>query len=271
MGQDPKAFSRVTLVAAAEVLESHSQATFNQMVVRLELENDIPANFGMSVAKKCAELARIVVRRADKPLETLEGETSLGEAVVTEAVVVAMEGSGWKPQKTFERALERDGFSLTWDRDGKAVLRPSLPVELGAETGDEVHHLLEVRGFTTLLGHLDQALNAHVRGDWAASNGQLRAFMEGLLDDIADSLCPDEMTGRTSENRRALLAKIGFFSVKRKEWSDDGKNYVNGLLKMLHTEGAHKGLSDIEHCTFRLHLVLLTARVFLRRLNDWKG
>ena len=75
MGQDPKAFSRVTLVAAAEVLESHSQATFNQMVVRLELENDIPANFSMSVAKKCAELARIVVRRADKPLETLEGET----------------------------------------------------------------------------------------------------------------------------------------------------------------------------------------------------
>lgn len=151
------------------------------------------------------------------------------------------------------------------------MLRPSLPVELGAETGDEVHHLLEVRGFTTLLGHLDQALNAHVRGDWAASNGQLRAFMEGLLDEIADSLCPDETTGRTSENRRALLGKIGFFSVKRKEWSDDGKNYVNGLLKMLHTEGAHKGLSDIEHCTFRLHLVLLTARVFLRRLNDWKG
>ena len=43
------------------------------------------------------------------------------------------------------------------------MLRPSLPVELGAETGDEVHHLLEVRGFTTLLGHLDQALNACAR------------------------------------------------------------------------------------------------------------
>ncbi len=271
MGQKPRMFSRITLVAAAEALESHSQAEFNQMVVRLELEDHIPDDYSMSVPKKCAALARIVVRRSGERLETLEGETSLGEAVVREAVAVASKGSRWPPLKKLERALERDGFSLTWDRDDTAVLRPSLPVELGPEIDDEVHHLLAARGLTTLRGHLDQALNAHVRGDWAASNGQLRAFMEGLLDEIADLLCPGETEGRTSENRRALLGKIGFFSVERKEWSSDGKNYINGVLKMLHTEGAHQGLSDIEHNTFRLHLVLLTARIFLRRLDDWEG
>ena len=46
---------------------------------------------------------------------------------------------------------------------------------------------------------------------------------------------------------RALLAQIGFLSVSRNEWTGDGKNYVNGLFKMLHTEGSHPGLSDEGH------------------------
>lgn len=260
-------FSRVTLVAATEVLEGHSQAAFNQMVVRLELEQEIPASTAMSVQKKCAVLARIVVRRSETPLETLEGCTSLGEAVVREAVAIARQESRWKPQIRFALALAQDGYSLTWTGDGGAVLRPALPVELRAETDDEVHQLLEAHGFATCCGHLDQALNAHVRGDWAAANAQLRTFMEGLLDEIAGSLQPNEAKGLTSENRRALLGRIGFFSVERKEWTGDGKNYVNGLFKMLHTEGSHSGLSDVEHSTFRLHLVLVTARIFLRRLH----
>lgn len=37
--------------------------------------------------------------------------------------------------------------------------------------------------------------------------------------------------------------------------------------QMLHTEGAHPGLSDEDHSTFRLHIVLVTARIFLRRLQ----
>jgi hypothetical protein len=36
---------------------------------------------------------------------------------------------------------------------------------------------------------------------------------------------------------------------------------------MLHTHGSHSGLSDEDHSTFRLHLVRVTARTFLRRLT----
>ena len=50
-------------------------------------------------------------------------------------------------------------------------------------------------------------------------------------------------------------------------WSNDGKNLVNGVLKRLHPQGSHPGLSDEEDCTFRLHLVLVLARFFLRRLD----
>ena len=260
-------FSRLTLVYATEILQGHSQAAFNQMIVRLELEQEIPANTGVSVQKKCAALARIVISHPDTPLDTLEGRISLGEAVVRDAVAIVRQESSWEPQARFVQALAKDGYSLTWNADGMAVLTPALPIELGAETDDEVHQLLAAHGFETSRGHLDQALNAHVRGDWAAANAQLRTFMEGLLDDIAGTLRPTEATGLTSENRRALLGRTGFFSRERKEWTDDGKNYVNGLFKMLHTEGSHTGLSDVEHSTFRLHLVLVTARTFLRRLD----
>jgi len=46
-----KPFSRPTLIAAVELLEVHSQARFNQMVLRLGLENEIDSGTGLSVAK----------------------------------------------------------------------------------------------------------------------------------------------------------------------------------------------------------------------------
>jgi hypothetical protein len=84
-------------------------------------------------------------------------------------------------------------------------------------------------------------------------------------------MCPQcegeaKTAGLTSENRRRLLADIGFLKEDRNEWTQDGKNYINGLFKMLHSEGSYPGLSDEDHCTFRLHVVLVTARTFLRRL-----
>jgi hypothetical protein len=116
--------------------------------------------------------------------------------------------------------------------------------------------------------YLAQATEAHTRGDWAAANGQLRTFLESLFDEIAQHMNGQAATlGLSSENRRALLAKTGFLATDRNEWSQDGKNYIKGLFKMLHTEGSHPGLSSEDHCTFRLHVVLVTARTFLRRLR----
>jgi hypothetical protein len=117
------------------------------------------------------------------------------------------------------------------------------------------------------LGHLGQGIEAHARGDWAAANAQFRTFLESLFDEIARVCAGDAKTaGLTSENRRRLLAEMGFLAEDRNEWTQDGKNYINGLFKMLHTEGSHPGLSDEDHSTFRLHVVLVTARTFLRRL-----
>lgn len=263
-------FTRPTLIAAIELLEQHSHARFNQMVLRLGLEDEISSSTSLSIANKCALLGRIVMQRAEAVLDTLEGSMTLGEAVIRQAAQLAQQDAAHVLQTAFERGLARDGYVLTWDDRGRtASIRASLPGEIQLpQTDDEVHRLLKSFGFTTPLGHLDQAVDAHTRGDWAACNSQLRAFMESLFDDIARNVRPQEAGQRpSSENRRALLAEIGFFATDRNEWTQDGKNYVNGLFKMLHTEGSHPGLSDEDHSTFRLHVVLVTARTFLRRLN----
>ena len=82
-------FTRPTLIAAVELLEGHSQGHFNQMVLRLVSEDDIPSSAGLSVTKKCDLLGRIVVQRLSAVLETTEGSMTLAEAVVREAVQLA--------------------------------------------------------------------------------------------------------------------------------------------------------------------------------------
>jgi hypothetical protein len=264
-------FTRPTLLAAVELLELHSQAKFNQMALRLGLEDEIPSTTSISVAKKCDLLGRIVLQRMDYVLDTLDGSMTLGEAAIRQAAQLAQQDSTLPLQTAFARGLARDGYVLVWDDYGRnASIRAALPSEIHLpETDDEVHQLLKRFSFATPLGHLDQAIEAHTRGDWAACNGQLRTFIESLFDDIARNVRPTEAATRpSSENRRALLADIGFLSTARNEWTQDGKNYINGLFKMLHTEGSHPGLSDEDHATFRLHVVLVTARTFLRRLAN---
>ena len=150
-------FGRQTLVAACEALESHTQASFSQMVIRLELEGDISDDARISVRKKCGRLAKIVVRQAGAEIDTTGGRMSLGEAVIREAVATLRNGSTWEPQQRFEQALAREGYALRWDGAGAGfawgqekapVLVPAMPAEIREEEADdEVRELLGKRGF----------------------------------------------------------------------------------------------------------------------------
>lgn len=195
----------------------------------------------------------------------------VADVVVEHAVKIMPEpGYGWSgpsgslPQHAgLLRALDQDGFKVV----DNAIYRALLPELELPQAEDEIERLLRKFGLATLKGHLDQARDAHGRGEWASANGQLRAFYEGLFDDIARSLDPGASALPSSENRRARLAQFGFLDEGLNEWSYDGKNFVNGLFKRLHPHGAHPGLSDQEDSTFRLHVVLLTARLMLARLE----
>jgi hypothetical protein len=265
-------FTRPTIVAAIEFLgEMLTQAKFDQLVVRLGLDDEIPQGPSKSVTAKSALLARIVNQRATQIVCTLDGSVTLAEAAVREAVGSTVPQYVKVEQERFLRGLALDGYVVSWIEDARTpLLRAALPGEVDLPAADdEVHQLLKQFGFNVPLGHLDQAIDAHTRGDWAAANSQIRTFLEGLLSDIAAQIDPQKATELpSSENRRAWLAEVGFLSINRNEWSSDGKNYMNGLFKMLHTDGSHPGLSDEDHSTFRLHLGLITGRTLLRRLNN---
>lgn len=249
---------------------------FDQMVFRLGLEASIPFDTSLSVSKKAALLAREVAKAGEDIVPTIDGQVTLVEAVVREAVALTSANPyvRHEQQERLVRALALDGFVIQWNENlgmrESPLLRAALPDEVDLPaTDDEVHQLLNHFGFAVSRGHLDQAIEAHTRGDWAATNSQTRTFMESLFDGIADYIDPTEAAAAaSSENRRAMLARRGFLSVQRNEWTADGKNYINGLFKMLHTEGSHPGLSDEDRSTFRLHLALVTARTFLRRLKN---
>jgi hypothetical protein len=135
------------------------------------------------------------------------------------------------------------------------------------DTEDEITRLLKKHDLTTPKGHLDQALDAHGRGDWAAANGQIRTFLDALLDEIAAKLDPSSGNLASGQPRRAKIAALGFLSRDLNEWDDKGTGFLNGLVKRLHPQGAHPGLSDEKDSAFRLHIVLLTARLFLTRFD----
>lgn len=271
-------FTRPTLIAAneflADALKTHTQV--NKIVLRLGLEDEVPPGNSLGIEKKVDLLGRFVFSRGADIVDTIDGKVTLVEAFVRQAVEHAAEHSQEWHQSTFIRGLARDGYVIIWGKDREPnSLRIALPEEVDLPAADdEVRLLLKHFGFATSLSHLDQAVEAHTRGDWAAANAQIRTFLEGLLDEIAISI--DSAKARSlgsSENRRAMLASVdvGFLGTKRNEWSPDGKSYIHGLFKMLHTEGSHPGLSTEDHCTFRLHIALITARMLLRRLRQGKA
>jgi hypothetical protein len=116
---------------------------------------------------------------------------------------------------------------------------------------------------------LKEALDTHGRGSWAAANSQIRTFLDALLDEIAVKLDPTAATAGSGQPRRTKLAAQGFLSRELNEWDDNGLGFMNGLAKRLHPKGSHPGLSDDEDSTFRLHVVLLTARLLLTRFDTW--
>ena len=184
----------------------------------------------------------------------------------------ARQGSQWV---AFAAGLKRDGFILVEDEDQRMFQLHRMLPEVAdlPNASNEVHMHLERSGFIVPLGHLNQAINAHSRGEWASANGQMRTFLEGLLDEVAERLAPEKASvTKTGHHRRTLLANLDspFLSRTLNEWGDGQKAGLNnGLFNRLHPEGSHPGLSDEEDSTFRLHIVTIVARLLLRRFASY--
>ena len=257
-------FTQPSVFHAANLLARRYQthAEFDNLMLQFGVENSI--NQG-SLQHKANDLIRFVDAHPDH--ETPDGR-EIADAIVEEAVAA---GHWASEDEKLNRALNRDGYVIAESGNEGLVLQAMMPpVADLATASDEVHVLLGALGMQTAKGHLDQAIDNHGRGHWAAANAQLRSFVEDMFNEIARSLAPTEARGRNSESLRQLLAQISppFLSSDLGEWSPDGKNFVNGLFKRMHGHGSHPGLSEEDDCTFRLHLVLVAARHYLRRTRQ---
>ena len=130
---------------------------------------------------------------------------------------------------------------------------------------NELINVLDRYGYSVAKGHYEQAVAAHTRGDWAASNSQLRSFVEEFFNRVAEIM----VSGSYSSGHQCqqALAKIGFFQSDLNEWLDDGKGFVQGFWKRLHPQGSHPGLSEKEDSTFRMHIVIVVLHYFAKRLD----
>ena len=202
----------------------------------LKLGPDFPQQVGdetMSISRRLNTLIQLFDRDPESRADS--GEL-LGNALIEHAITLLPVQYAWSepeelPSKfvAFHHSLQLDGFVIT---DG--ALRRMLPASLKLpEAEDQIVRLLNKHHFVVAKGHLDQAFVNHADGLWAAANSQIRNFLDGLLDEIAVRIDP------------------------------------SGLMKRLHPHGPHPGLSDQDDSTFRLHIVLLTARLLLVRFDTW--
>lgn len=264
-------FSRRTILAATDLVGNWGHTSINRFFLEHGLENAIANG---SCATRGNNLAAYLLQN---PNGQDQDGGNLTDTIVNHLVNGAIENSKSGYPREFNygdfqtaysvlnRGLERDGFTV---EDG--TVRRALPQALDLPAADdEVHVLLNRYNFATSRGHLDQAIAAHARGDWAAANGQFRSFVESLFDSIAEHLNAGAPNLPPAGNqRRQWLANRNppFFSAALNEWDGQGHGFIEGFFRRLHPAGAHPGLSDEEDSTFRLHLVLLVARTLLRRV-----
>lgn len=263
-------FSRRTILAATDLIANWGHTNIDRFLLEYALEGTVQGN---SMANRANALGRHLIANPDA---LSDDGLNLTDTIIGELINGALQASvdGYPRKFSFDvfrerypalhRGLERDGFTV---EDGQ--LRRALPPELDLPAADdEVHNRLDRYGFMIAMGHLDQGIAAHVRGDWAAANAQFRPFIESLLDSIAERLAAGGPLPDPGHQRRQWLANRNppFFRAELNEWDGQGTGFVNGFYRRLHPGGAHPGLSDEDDSTFRLHLVLLVARNLLRRL-----
>ncbi|MYC68416.1 MAG: hypothetical protein F4X12_19030 [Acidobacteriia bacterium] len=279
------ALNRMTIVAAAEVISSFRSHSDMEL---LEVQWGIAGRCSSSSkSSRVADLARIACEERIKVL-TEGGKVDLSRALVEIAISAPQDHRGSAAWRKLVAGLRFDGFEICtaqseanpedYCQSGQTEtsfhlvrMLPSGVPELDfREAESEVVLLLDRHGFDIAKGHLKHAVSAFSRGEWSSANGELRNFYESYLNEVAASL---GYTGSgDSKAKRDYLGGLQppFLLADYNEWNPNNQKpqYVQGLMSRMHPHGGHPGLSEEEDASFRLQVSLVTARLFLRRLDQ---
>ncbi len=281
-------FNRMTIVAAAEVISDFNS---HDDIYVLEVQWGINGRYSSS--SKSGRIAGLASIAADDHVEVLieNGRVSLARALVETAIKAPPKTQHVSAWRKLLAGLRFDGFELVareteipprydWlpsTIEKTLTLQRMLPADLPGldfrEAESELITLLSHHGFHVAIGHLSRALSAFRRGEWSGANGELRNFFESYLDETAVSLgCLPTADSKTKRDFLGTLVPP-FLLSDYNEWNVNNQRpqFVQGLMSRMHPHGGHAGLSEEEDATFRLQITLITARLFLRRLDQRKS
>ncbi|MGV1822315.1 hypothetical protein ACQZ63_24345 [Agrobacterium sp. CG160-95] len=275
-------FNRMTVVAAAEVIsDSYSHSDIDVLEVQWGIED---RGGGGSKSARVVSLSKAAIE-GGLLVYTESGQVSLERAMIEKALtnwLTKKDTASWQKLKA---GLRFDGFEIVepdeeddvWGRraaKASATLVRMLPADAPEldmrEAENEVIQLLRKHQLTTAEGHLSRAMSAFQRGEWSGANGELRNFLESYFNEIAVLAgCDHTLDSRQKRDFLGGSVTPPFLLADYNEWSPDGKKspFVQALMSRMHPHGGHPGLSEEEDATFRLQINLVTARLFLRRLD----
>ncbi|WP_312524723.1 hypothetical protein [Paracoccus sp. (in: a-proteobacteria)] len=285
-------FNSMTLMAAGEVIaEMSTQTAFSALTLSWDVEDF--CNSG-SVASRANDLVRFAKSRMgqQRHVPTARGLCDLPRAMIEHAITASEKvkldrSDAWS---RLVAGLKMDGFEVGEDKlpdpSGRKSIFENGPIMIAMptlkrmlpqsapgldfrEADNEVVGILRKHAFKNALGHIEQAMSAFHRGEWAGANAQLRTFTESYLSQLATRL---GYIGENKMNERfKFLGELNppFLLSAYNEWhSNESKaQFAKGLWIRMHPEGSHPGLSEEEDATFRLQITLVTARLYLRRFD----
>ncbi|NHN89985.1 hypothetical protein [Acetobacter conturbans] len=277
-------FNPMTIVAAAEVIsDTHSHSDINVWEVQWAISD---RGGGSSKSARVSSLAKAALS-GGPPVHTEAGLVTLERALVETALSYSSRVQNETSWRRLKAGLRQDGFEVLerpmdenhsgWALQTKqpdVTLIRMLPSDVPGldmrEAESEVVQLLRKHGLVVADGHLSRAISAFQRGEWSGANGELRNFLESYLNEIAIKFGCDQMAdSRQKRDFLGSVVKPPFLLTEYNEWNAGGQKtpFVQALLSRLHPHGGHPGLSEEEDATFRLQINLVTARLFLRRLD----
>ena len=266
------------ITIACNILERiPTNAELESLLLEYGLSEAVPGRG--SISKTMLELKKFAATHPDYVVQTEYGEKTLSVLVVEEAIRrFGRLGHNVEVWDKLERYLNLDGYALLkeagadWHGECQEITGIGLAMPEFAdlpESSSEVDTLLAGYGLSVAEVHLDSTKKNIAQGNWEAANSQCRAFLEALTDGIADRLYPTESATRGGGlQKRQLLAEKGFLSREKHEFSDGNSHaFLPGLAKLLHSDGAHPGISTQHDALFRLQIVVVTARWLLKRVE----
>lgn len=281
-------FSIKTVSAALDILkENYTKDKLNQRAIELGIQNpdlmyskgEVIVSILQQISRKDGNTNDIFASLEQQSLNIQENKINKKE-IIEDAIECINKGASEKLILKLKNRLYHDGFSLTLEKveddygnlHRNYSLRRILPNINGInfnEINDELTDLLEKHNMQIQLGHLKQAIENFDACNWAASNAQIRTFLESSLSHISVALGCD--ISETDYNKRNYLGRLEnpFLLASLNEWnaSSQKPQFVQGLMARLHPEGSHAGLSDEDDCFFRLQITMIAARLFLKRFN----